>query len=133
MGSFAILVGCVLQLMIFCFPVSLLLLGFWVWAMATTCRRPEYADSNIMAGCLAKFLTPIGVLVAGAAFTDCGSDTVANMTGFGSILLHIGLSIFLFAKWPNALRAVFASLALSGYMGLVANFVASQAVIGIWL
>lgn len=131
MENFIVLAACLCQLMVFLFPVTLLLVVFWVLAIASTPNRTE--NGHFLRGCLATFITPLGIILFSAAFTNSGFQTLANITVLVSLIFHFALSVYLVTQWPNGTRAIIASAVVSGYMALAAAFIGVQAVAGDWL
>jgi hypothetical protein len=133
MFLFTELIRLTFQGMVFYFPLTLLLLAIWFWALIYSYKRPENKDCHFLRGCFSTFITPFGLIVIAALFPNTGSSDLAGAIVLTSFVFHVAITIYFVNLWPNALGSIIASAALSGYVLLGAAFVSVQAIHGDWL
>jgi hypothetical protein len=111
------------SLMAFCFPLTLALFVCWVWTLISTAKVTENRDCHFLRGCFATFITPIVLFLFGEIFANSGSNYLGNFIALASFGFHVALFAFLVKLWPDAINAIIASAAMSGYLLLIAAFV----------
>lgn len=131
--------------------VSLVLVAFWpitlglaaAWACAFALTKPAEGGGRrrvLALGCLPPLAFPVAILACGAAFasppTGAGSEarSVAGQAVVVALLLvQVPLAGVAAWRWGERWPAVVASWACGGYLSLLAGFISSMAVTGVWL
>jgi|SRR5579872_4829118 len=117
----------------FCFPLTLVLFGFWAWILISTARKNANRNCRFLLGCFTTFISPFGLLLFSVMFANFGSEALATLVPLAAFGFHVALSTYLVKLWPTAISAIIASAVMSGYMLLAAAFVSVQAIQGDWL
>jgi hypothetical protein len=125
--------------LMFLFPVTLPLVGVWVWAFTTQAVRHEDPSRLFVRGCLPSLAIPAAILLCGAAFAY--DPTRSGMTHaypqviiWVLLLAHVPLGVLHTLAWREGEQsAVSASWVLAGFVAICTAFVSTMSVTGTWL
>jgi len=139
-GYFLALAKQVGFVIVYFWPISLVLAGAWVWAFATAKAPPNQARWRVLAlGCLPPLAFPLAILVVGVVFSSeppwvTGVEAPAY-PGYlidGLFYVQLPLAVVTTRWWRGQRPAVAVSWVCAGYVSLAAGVISASSVTGVW-